>query len=39
VSVVPTLRFEIGGIHITLLHIVILFLSFVLLAILYYIIQ
>jgi len=39
VSVVPALRFEIGGIHITLLQIVILILSFVLLAILYYIIQ
>jgi len=39
VSVVPTLRFEIGGIHITLLQIVILILSFALLAILYYIIQ
>jgi len=39
VSVVPTLRFEISGIHITLLQIVILILSFVLLAILYYIIQ
>jgi len=39
VSVVPTIRFEIGGIHVTLLQIVILILSFVLLAILYYIIQ
>jgi len=39
VSVVPTLRFEIVGIHITLLQIVILILSFSLLAILYYIIQ
>jgi len=39
VSVVPTLRFEIGGIHITLLQIVILILSFALLSILYYIIQ
>jgi len=39
VSVVPTLRFEIGGIHVTLLQIVILILSFVLLAVLYYIIQ
>lgn len=39
VSVVPTLRFEIGGIHVTLLQIVILILSFALLAILYYIIQ
>jgi len=39
VNVVPTLRFEIGGIHITLLQIVILILSFILLAILYYIVQ
>ncbi len=39
VNVVPTVRFEIGGIHITLLQIIILILSFILLAILYYIIQ
>jgi len=39
VNVVPTVRFEIGGIHITLLQIIILILSFILLALLYYIIQ
>jgi len=39
VDVVPTARFEIGGIHITLLQIIILILSFVLLAFLYYVIQ
>ncbi|HBY57068.1 MAG TPA: branched-chain amino acid ABC transporter permease [Candidatus Atribacteria bacterium] len=39
VNVVPTVRFEIGGIHITLLQIIILILSFILLAFLYYIIQ
>lgn len=39
VNVVPTVRFEIGGIHITLLQIIILILSFILLVFLYYIIQ
>ena len=39
VDVVPAARFEIGGIHITLLQIIILILSFALLAFLYYVIQ
>ena len=38
-DVVPMLRFKIGGVHITILQIILLIFSFVLLAVLYFIVQ